>query len=213
MGKKKNENHGFEAIAQSKKIPPLVLDQKWHHLFSVDGKSKEVLKLEKKVTKHLARQGHLNQELKELKGLKNKLMKNIVANMDEIGESGHETPKLQENGRLITEINDRMEACKKEQKELEELMEEDNGLLMAETMQYCYGIMNSNEAEQEELAAWISKTRVELKKKIIRKETIEDKNKEIYTYLHDIFGARIIEIFDLKYGDEYRKAEKKRGQS
>lgn len=206
MSKKKNAGREFAKIAQNKNLPPLVLDQKWHHLFTEDGKSKEVAKLEQKVNKHLSRQGHLNQEMKELKALKNKLMKNIVANMDEIGEA--ESPRLQENGRLITEINQRMEAARRELEELQDLLKMDNDELMVETMEYCYGIMNRNEAEREELADWISKTRIELKKKIIRKDTIEDKNKEIYAYLHDIFGAQVTGAFDLKYKDEYRKRGK-----
>lgn len=210
MGKRKNTSHGFEKIAQGKDLPPLVLDQKWHHLFSGDGKPKEVAKLEQKVNKHLARQGHLNQEFKELKALKNKLMKNIVDNMDEIGEEGQGTPKLQEDRRLITEINQRMESGRKELEELQDLMKMDNGLLMVETMEYCYGIMDSNEKEKEELAGWIERTRIELKRKAVRKEEIEDKNREIYAYLHDIFGAQVTGAFDLKYGNEYKKQRSER---
>ena len=206
MSKKKNSGLGFAKIAQNKNLPPLVLDQKWHHLFTEDGKPKEVAKLEQKVNKHLSRQGHLNQEMKELKALKNKLMKNIMDNMEETSEK--ESLKLQENGRLITEINQRMEAARKELDELQDLMKMDNDQLMVETMELCYGIMNQNETEREELASWISKTRVELKKKIIRKDAIEDKNKEIYAYLHDIFGAQVTGAFDLKYADEYRKTGK-----
>ncbi|MEY8518487.1 hypothetical protein AALC25_16625 [Lachnospiraceae bacterium 29-84] len=207
MGKKKKTDHGFGAIAQSKKVPLLVLDQKWHHLFSEDGKPKEIERLEKKVNKHLARQGRLNQELKELRALKSKLMKNIVANMDEIGEMGQETPKLKEDSRLISEINERMEKNKAELAETEELMEAENSLLMAETMEYCYGIMNRNETERERIAIWISQTRAELKKKVFQKGTMEEKNREIYTYLHDIFGARVLEAFDLKYWAEYGRAD------
>lgn len=206
MSKKKNVGHEFAIIAQNKNLPPLVLDQKWHHLFTEDSKPKEVAKLEQKVSKHLSRQGHLNQEMKELKVLKNKLMKNIVENMDET--EGKESLRLQEDGRLITEINQRMEAARKELEELQDLMKMDNDQLMVETMEYCYGIMNRNEAEREELADWITKTRVELKKKMIRKDTIEDKNKEIYAYLHDIFGAKVTGAFDLKYRHEYRKTGK-----
>ena len=204
MSKKKNANHGFEKIVQSKEIPPLVLDQKWHHLFSVDGKPKEIQRLEKKVNKHLARQGRLNQDMKELKGLKHKLMKNIMVNMDEIGEEGQETPKLREDRRLITEINDRMDGGRSEIKGLEEELRADNERLMAETISYCYGLMNQYEAEREEIASWLRQTRMELKRKVIRKESIEDKNKEIYTYLHDIFGARITETFDVRYWAEYK---------
>ena len=204
MAKKKGTNPRFERIAQSKDIPILVLDQKWHHLFAVGGKPKEIRRLEKKVNKHLARQGRLNQDMKELKGLKNKLMKNIVVNMDEIGEQGQETARLQEDRRLITEINDRMDGSRGEMKALEDELKEDNERLMAETIEYCYGIMNQNEAEREEIAAWLQETRRELKRKVIRKESIEDKNKEIYTYLHDIFGARITEAFDVRYWAEYK---------
>ena len=199
MAKKKGTDPRFERIAQSKDIPILVLDQKWHHLFSVDGKPKEIQRLEKKVNKHLARQGRLNQDMKELKGLKHKLMKNIMVNMDEIGEEGQETPKLREDRRLITEINDRMDGGRSEIKGLEEELRADNERLMAETISYCYGLMNQYEAEREEIASWLRQTR-----KVIRKESIEDKNKEIYTYLHDIFGARITETFDVRYWAEYK---------
>ena len=208
MSKKKNAGHGFAQIAQSKNLPPLVLDQKWHHLFADGVKPKEVARLEQKVSKHLSRQGHLTQELKELRSVKNKLMKNIVVNMDEIGELGQETPRLQEDRRLITEINQRMESARQELEGIEELMQMDNSQLMAETMEYCYGIMDSNEKEKDELADWISKTRVELKKKVICKEAIEDKNKEIYAYLHDIFGAQVTGAFDLKYRGEYKDTGK-----
>ncbi|MCI9174548.1 MAG: hypothetical protein HFH49_06295 [Lachnospiraceae bacterium] len=207
MSKRKNTSPGFDKIAQTRELPPLVLDQKWHQLFLDGVKPAKVAKLEQKVSGHLSRQGHLTQELKELKSLKNKLMKNIVANMDEIGEAGQETNKLQENRRLITEINQRMDSCREELDKLQDTMRQDNEQLMAETLEYCYGIMNSNEKEQEELAQWIAKTRTELKIKIIRKDAIEDQSRAIYAYLHDIFGAQIIGAFDLKYGEEYKKGK------
>ena len=127
-----------------------------------------------------------------------------MVNMDEIGEEGQETPKLREDRRLITEINDRMDGGRSEIKGLEEELRADNERLMAETISYCYGLMNQYEAEREEIASWLRQTRMELKRKVIRKESIEDKNKEIYTYLHDIFGARITETFDVRYWAEYK---------
>ena len=204
MGKKKNTDPRFMRIAQSKDIPILVLDQKWHHLFSADGKPKEIQRLEKKVNKHLARQGRLNQDMKDLKGLKDKLMKNIVVNMDEIGVVGQETARVQEDRRLITEMNDRMGGSRAEMKSLEGELKADNEQLMAETMEYCYGMMSRYEAERDQIAEWIRSTRIELKKKVIRKESIEGKNKEMYTYLHDIFGARMTDMFDIRYRAEYK---------
>lgn len=203
MGKKKNVMPGFGQMLHGKRVPLLVLDQKWHQLF-LDDKPKEIERLEQKLNKQLATQGRLNQELKDMKVLKQKLMKNIVVNMDEIGEHGQETRKLQEDRRLITEINDKMEAEELQLEKLQEEMEEDNFLLMVETMEYCYRIMNSNETEREGLVVRIAQMRTELKTKIYRREAIEEQNRGIYAYLHDIFGARVVDIFDLKYEDEYK---------
>lgn len=45
-----------EALAKTK-IPILVLDQKWHRLFALDGKPKEVQELESQLKEILERQG------------------------------------------------------------------------------------------------------------------------------------------------------------
>ena len=111
---------------------------------------------------------------------------------------------MQEDRRLITEINEKMEEKETELRNLQDEMEKDNALLMVQTMEFCYRIMSSNETERERLASWIEGMREELKRKIVRKETIDEKNREIYTYLHDIFGAQVLEAFDLKYKDEYK---------
>lgn len=203
MGKKKNTMPEFKHLLRGKRIPILVLDQKWHQLFLDDTKPKEVERLEQKLNKALATQGRYTQELKDMKVLKQKLMKNIVVNMDEIGEHGQETVRLQEDRRLITEINDKTEQNEELLRKLQEEMEEDNFLLMVETMEYCYRIMNSNEAEREQLVVKIAQMRTELKTKIYRREAIEEQNRGIYAYLHDIFGPRVVETFDLKYKDEY----------
>lgn len=42
--------------------------------------------------------------------------------------------------------------------------------------------------------------RVELKKKVLIKQDKELKNTEIYSYMHDLLGPDMIEIFDNKKG-------------
>ena len=49
--------------------------------------------------------------------------------------------------------------------------------------------------------------RIDLKKNIIKKQNREINSKEIYSYMHDIFGAEIIDVFDLK--DEEEQEQKK----
>lgn len=212
MGGKKEKNHGFEAALRGKQIPLLILDQKWHNLFSDTGKSKTIVKLEKKAREYLRRQSRLNQDIKELKGLKEKLMKNIMANMDEIGQE-QESKKLLEDRRLISEINEKLHLAFAELEELPEELNAVNESLMIETMEYCYEKMRTNESEIEFIRKWLEQIREEVKEKAVRKQMVEDKNREIYSYMHDIFGANIIEIFDLKYAKESLKKEEEKRQS
>ena len=45
------------------------------------------------------------------------------------------------------------------------------------------------------------RVRIDLKKNIIRKQNRTINNKEIYSYLHDIFGAEVLDLFDIQYDD------------
>ena len=64
------ERQDFKSALIGKTVPLLVLDQKWHRLFAVHGKTDEIKELESKLNTLLAEQGRLNQRLKELKRLK-----------------------------------------------------------------------------------------------------------------------------------------------
>lgn len=43
---------------------------------------------------------------------------------------------------------------------------------------------------------------MELKKKLVRKQEMEQRNHAIYSYMHDVFGAEVIDIFDLQYNPD-----------
>lgn len=212
MGGRKAINHGFETVLRGKQISLLILDQKWHNLFSDDEKPKSVVKLEKKANEYLKKQGRLNQEIKDLKVLKEKLMKNIMANMDE-AEREQESRKLRENRRLISEINEKLRRAYAELEEVPKELDAVNEALMVETMEYCYEKMRANEIESVAIRKWLEQTREEVKQKAVRKQTVEDKNREIYSYMHDIFGADIIDIFDLTYEKEPSQKEEEKRQS
>lgn len=47
-----------------------MLDEKWHRLFAVHGKPDEIHETENELNALLARQGKLNEELKQLKKVK-----------------------------------------------------------------------------------------------------------------------------------------------
>ena len=119
----------FQEALKNKKIPVLVLDQKWHRLFAIHGKTDAIKSLEEEVNGLLVRQGQLNTKLKELKKLKNQLMGNIVANMNDEKTEDQEHlrhRKLDEDKRLIDEINTQLEECEDELLDIPKLIQEAN---------------------------------------------------------------------------------------
>ena len=186
-----------EALAKTK-IPILVLDQKWHRLFALDGKPKEVQELESQLKEILERQGRLTQDLKKVKS---SLMQNIVEHMDAEEDKETHSRQMDENKRLIEEVKEKIAANEDALLEIPKEIQTCNDALMMETMTFCYDRLRTNCKEAEEIAEWIKKVRVELKKNIIRKQNREINNKEIYAYMHDIFGKDIINLFDVQNDD------------
>lgn len=205
----------FKKALSGKKVPILVLDQKWHRLFAVHGKPEEVKDTEEELDSLLARQGKLNQDLKDLKKVKSNLMGGIVANMegkDEEKGDSHLEKKIEENKRLLDDVTEKMEACEDELLELPKLIKESNERLMLSSMEFCYEKLRSNAEKVAEIDAWIKQVRIDLKKNIIRKQNREINSKEMYAYMHDILGPQIIDVFDLQqeeHADEENSKDEK----
>lgn len=209
------EEKDFESALKDKKVPILVLDQKWHRLFALSGKPENVLAIESELNRLIERQGQLNNDLKDLKKLKNKLMDNIVVNMagtHEENSGAIESKKLEEDKRLIDDVNTKIEEAEDELLELPKLIRDKNETLMIATMDFCYDKLRSNMKEADEIAEWISQVRRDLKKNIIKKQNREINNRQIYSYMHDIFGPSVIDLFDLVQEDVDEKLEKKQGK-
>lgn len=186
------DEESFKEAIRHAKIPILVLDQKWHRLFAISGKPEEVKKLEVELNELLQLQGKLNNEQRELKKLKNRLMNNIVSNMENAGDDSMETDK-----RLIDETNEKIKQNEDELLDLPNRIKETDGVLMMATMRFCYAKLRTNAKEASEIADWIKNIRIELKKNIIKKQNREINNKEIYSYMHDIFGKDVLNLFDV----------------
>ena len=77
-----------------------------------------------------------------------------------------------------------------------------NTELMLATMEYCYDTMKENAGQIQEIGDWVTGIRIELKKKLVKKQELERKNQDIYAYMNDIFGADIVNLFDMEYGPE-----------
>lgn len=194
----------FEKALEGKNIPVLTLDNKWHKLFTQSQSNDEIKQLESQLNELLKKQGKANTETKEIKKLKKKLMDEIVQCADSIeqGKADGSENKIEENKRLINECNEKIDSYQEELLDLPREIDAVNKKLMYLSMEICYQTLSDNAAEIEEIAEWINQIRIELKKKVIRKQEMEIKNFELYSYMHDIFGANVIEIFDMKYNPE-----------
>lgn len=208
----KNEEEFKKALAD-KKVPVLVLDQKWHRLFAVHGKPDEIKEIEDELRGLLARQGKLTSDLKDYKSLKKKLMDSIVVNMDGSTEGSQDAlhgKKMDETKRLIDETNQKIDEAEDELLEIPKTIRKTNEQLMLLSMDYFYSKIRVNQEESKEIEEWIKQVRVDLKKNIIRKQNRDINNREIYAYLHDILGAQVLDLFDIQYLKQEEEQEEKK---
>lgn len=199
----------YSPALKEKKIPILTLDNKWHRLFTQTNPNKTILRLTEELNDLLKKQGKATTESKDIKRLKKKLMQEIVENAEGTSEGNNQKAlkKMEDNKRLINECNERLTMYEDQLIELPGEIDRVNRELMLQTMDICYDTLKTNETEIEETAKWVAAIRVELKKRLIRKQEMEQMNQELYSYMHDIFGAEVIEIFDMKYGNYSVQAE------
>lgn len=204
MAKKEEE---YKVALEGKKIPILTLDNKWHQLFTQVNCPSKIDSLSKQLNELLKRQGKITTETKEIHKIKKRLMDEIVALADQIGENGNPAleKKMDEKKRLIGECNDKMDSYKDEMLDLPREIDRINYELMMLTMESCYEKIQEGTREIEEISEWVSAVRVELKERLVRKQEMEILNHELYSYMHDIFGADVIELFDLKYNPDENK--------
>lgn len=215
----KSDEEFKEALA-NKKVPVLVLDQKWHRLFAVHGKTDEIKEVESQLNALLARQGKLNNDLKDYKVLKNRLMESIVQNMDGTTDAHLDAArerKLDENKRLIDETNQKIDEAEDELLEIPTLIRQTNEQLMILSMEYFYTKIRVNQEESKEIEEWIRQVRIDLKKNIIRKQNRDINNREIYAYLHDILGPSVLDLFDIQYeekneGEQAENSQESKGE-
>lgn len=178
-----------------KKVPLATLDSKWHRLFTKVEKTKEIKDAENNLNELLKYQGKINNQIKDLKKMKKSLMDEIVTLM----EDSEGQDKVDNNKKLIDNCNSSLEKIQDENVDLADRLAQANKRLMEVTMEVCYDAIHDNEDMIDELDEWLTNIRIELKKKVVKKQDLEIKNAEIYTYMHNIFGADVVELFDMKY--------------
>lgn len=213
-----NKSEVYEQALEGKKVPVLTLDNKWYKLFRNLADEPQLKELETQLNELVQRQGQLNVDCKNIRKLKKKLMEEIVPMANQLEQSYNKNveKKLDENKRLIEECNEKFEEYQNELMELPVEIDRVNHALMLATMEYCYDSMQENTQQIVEIAQWVKYIRIELKKNLVRKQEMEYQNRQIYSYMHDLFGADVIDIFDMQYDPlaaEQQKAAEKDAES
>lgn len=191
----------YKPALANKKIPILTLDNKWHKLFTQAEPNKRLRRREEELNELLKRQGKANTEMKEIKKLKKKLMQGIMENAGEaaLGNDAKARKKTDESKRLLGECNEKLAGYEEELIELPREIDRINKELMLMTMEICYDRLKENEKEIGEITKWAAQVKEELKQKLVIKQERETMNQELYSYMHDIFGADVINLFDMRY--------------
>jgi hypothetical protein len=175
----------LEGIAR---VPVLTLDERWYKLIPAKYKTDEINYWEKRVNELLKKQGQANNDIKEVKKIKNQLIQEVVDAMEDDDNSNAKKKKMEQNQRLIQEAKDKIASLEDEALDYPKELADANKHLISETLKVVYERLNTNAEDIEVLSKWIDQTRIKLKKNIVIRQDKEEANERMYTYMHDIFG-------------------------
>lgn len=197
----------YMSALEGKSIPILTLDNKWHQLFTQTEMTPEIEQLADQLNSLVERDGKIRTETKQIKKLKKTLLSEIVPLRDKSNKTGGDPAiekEISERTRLIGECNDKLDGHEDELLDLSREIYDIDYKLMVETMRVCYERLHENTDYIKGLDEWISRVRIELKKNVIRLQEAEMENYNLYSYMHQIFGPEVIDIFDMKYDPDRR---------
>lgn len=197
---KKRESEFEKAVRDAlkgKKVPILVLDQRWHTLFPNGNKPEDILALEDNLNYLLKRQGFLVNDIKDLKRTKQKLMDGILAGMNDV-EGANTDKKKKNQQRLLLEIKERIKEESDELMELPREIKRVNEELLAVGASYCFERLASGDEELRVLTEEIEEIRGQLKEKVGYKADLEESMDSAYSLMHGLLGHDVMNLYDKK---------------
>jgi flagellar biosynthesis component FlhA len=201
------DDAAYMSALEGKSIPILTLDSKWHQLFTQTEMTPEIESLAEELNTLVERDGEIRTQTKKIKKLKKTLLSEIVPLRDKSNKQGGNAAiekEISERTRLINECNEKLDSHEDELLDLSRKIYDVDYKLMIETMNACYDTLHANTDYIKGLDEWISKVRVELKKNVIKLQEAEMENYNLYSYMHQIFGPEVIDLFDMKYDPNRR---------
>ena len=186
-------------LLKKKNIPIACLDERWLRLFPDSEKTPLIKKLENELKELLKRQGKVNTDLKDIRVVRDKLTQSVLETAEDTSIPENKRLKKQAaSQRLIVEARQKQDNLELELDELPDKIKEANSALIFESVRVCYQRINQNKQDIDMLEQWIEQMREKLKERVVLKQVKEIMNEEIYTYLHGMLGAGVMEAFDEK---------------
>ena len=195
MKKNTTENIPVEELLKGKKIPILVLDQRWHKLFPGGEKPAEIQALEKELNELLKEQGKRVNTIKGLKTGKKKLMDAIVSGMNEENSD----KKKEKQQKLLLETKERIETESERLLDLPYEIKNANERLLVTGIRYCYDKWKNRSEELADLSDEIDIMREQLKAKVAYKVDLEESIEVViagYQKKNAILGREVMNLFD-----------------
>lgn len=186
-------------LLKKKNIPIACLDERWLRLFPDSEKTPLIRKLENELKELLKRQGKVNTDLKDIRVVRDNLTQSVLDTAEDTSIPENKRLKKQAaSQRLIVEARQKQDNLELELDELPDKIKEANSALIFESVRVCYQRINQNKRDIDMLEQWIEQMRDKLKERVVLKQDKEITNEEIYTYLHGMLGAGVMEAFDEK---------------
>lgn len=193
-----HSNINFRKIFAGKKMPLVILDERWLALFSEKDLTEHMVELSEIIRSLLKQQGKIIDKMKGYKRYKSQLMQEIVTNMetDNSPLGRLKIRKLEKNQKLILSMNEKLSSLENELESIPYEIRDINEQLMGESAQLCYEQMVEAHIKKDKLTADIEQLEKRLANAKKRKEELEKRERETYTYLHDILGVENMRMID-----------------
>ena len=191
--------HGVE-------VPILILDERWLRIFPDNYKTPEMKRLEGELREAFKYQARLTADMEEAESTKKQLMDRIIHFMNAAQVNTQEAQKQEKSQEYIKSINQQLKELEIEYETMPDRIKELNEELLIESLRVCYRRMQENKRERQEQRELVREARELLQSRQERQEELQKENEHIFTFMHRIFGRKILEIFD-EFDDEVEEEE------
>ncbi len=190
----------MDNIVKRNRIPILIYTPEWIQLFS-NFRSKALNKIVAALEELLSNERELEDELKQLEKRKKVVMNKILYISNDINDKNNQAaiPKMEEAQRELLDINERMPIIIEELETLPDLINQQNTVLLKETIKRAYELIKENKTEAEKCQQEIVEIRKKLGTLIQKKVEHDEKVNKLYSFVHGMIGAAEMEKLDKSF--------------